>query len=90
MKTVDLRHERFTIDELLQLAVVETVIVRSKQGGDFIIEAADSFDREVEDLGGSERFAAFLRERFEEAGRIPLDEIERRLGSSSTESADVP
>jgi hypothetical protein len=90
MKTVDLRHERFTIDELLQLAVSEAVIVRSKEGGDFILEAADSFDREVEELGGSERFSAFLNERFEEKGRIPLEEIERRLESSPAESAEAP
>ena len=90
MKTVDLRHERFTIDELLELATGEPVKVRSKEGGDFILEAADSFDREVEELAGSERFMTFLQERFEEKGRIPIEEIERRLASSPAESAENP
>jgi hypothetical protein len=70
-----------SIDELLEMAAGETVLLRSKSGGEFILEAADAFDREVAELGRSKRFMAFLQQRFQEPGRIPIEDIERRLAS---------
>jgi hypothetical protein len=90
MKTIDLRHQPLTIDELLELATGETVVVRSKDGGEFIVEAADAFDREVEELGRSKKFNAFLQERFQEPGRVSIEDIERRLSSSPPEDGENP
>jgi len=90
MKTIDLRHEAFTIDELFQLASGETVVVQSKEGGTFIVEAADAFDREVEELGRSKQFRAFLQERFQEPGRVAIEDLARRLASCSPGEEEKP
>jgi hypothetical protein len=90
MKTIDLRQEPLTIDELFRLATDESLVVRSKEGSEFLIEAADAFDREVERLGRSEKFMEFLRERFQEPGRIPIEEVERRLATSPPGQEEGP
>jgi hypothetical protein len=90
MKTIDLRHEAFTIDELFQMASGETLVVQSKEGATFIVEAAESFDREVEELGRSTNFGQFLQERFHEPGRVPIEDIERRLASSLPAHGENP
>ena len=82
MKTIDLRQETLSIDELLELAAGGAVLLRSKSGGEFILEAADAFDREVAELGRSKKFMAFLQQRFEEPGRVSIEDIQRRLASS--------
>jgi hypothetical protein len=51
----------------------------SEYGSEFILEAADEFDREVADLGQSEKFMLFLAERSQEPGSISLEELEQRL-----------
>ena len=81
MRTIDLRQEALSIDELLEMAAGETVLLRSKSGDEFILEAADAFDREVAELGRSQKFMAFLKEGLQEPGRIPIEDIERRLAS---------
>jgi hypothetical protein len=86
VKTLDLRQHQVTVDELLQLAGADAVLIMNKNGDEFILEAADSFEREVAELGRSEKFMAFLTERSKEPGRTTLAEIERRL--AQTEPAD--
>ena len=44
-----------------------------------MLKPDDEFEREVAQLGQSEKFMQFLAERREESGRIPLQEIEERL-----------
>jgi hypothetical protein len=82
MKTIDLREAKLSIDELLEMAAGEAVLLRSRSGDEFVLEAADAFDREVEELGRSKKFMAFLNEAFQEPGRIPIEAIERRLATS--------
>jgi hypothetical protein len=90
MKIIDLRREMLSIDELLELATRETVRVRSKSGREFILEAADAFDREVAELGRSKKFMAFLQQRLEEPGRVPIEDIERRLASAPLGDEEDP
>jgi hypothetical protein len=86
VKTLDLRQHQISVDELLQLAGADTVRIMNKNGDEFILEAVDWFEREVAELGRSEKFQAFLTERSKEPGRTTLAEIERRL--ASTEPVD--
>ncbi len=79
MITLDLRHQKITLEELFRVARAESVLVVTDEGQEYILEAADEFDREVAELGRSEKFMDFLAERRKESGRIPLEEIERRL-----------
>ena len=79
MTKLDLRQTAVTVAELLQLAADDSLLVVGPEGNEFVIEAADKFDREVAGLSGSEKFMSFLAERSRESGSISLDEVERRL-----------
>jgi hypothetical protein len=79
MKTLDLKKQQVTVDELLQSAASEAVLIRGRDGNEFVIEAADAFEREASELAGSEKFMAFLAERSKEKGSVSLEEIELRL-----------
>lgn len=79
MITLDLRHTQMTLEELFRAARSESLLIVTDEGQEYILEAADEFDREVAELGRSEKFMNFLAERRKETGRIPLEEIERRL-----------
>jgi hypothetical protein len=79
MKTLDLKKQEVTVEELLESATGEAVLIRGRDGNEFVIEAADAFDREVARLAGSEKFMAFLTERSKEEAAVSLEEIERRL-----------
>lgn len=82
MRTIDLSKQRCSLGELLSLAQSESILIRSASGGDFVLEPADEFDREVAALGASERFMAFLESRARQSERIPLDEVRRKHGTA--------
>jgi hypothetical protein len=79
VKTIDLRRQHVTLDELLRSVGDDVVRVTSKDGEQFILEAADAFEREAAELGRSTKFLAFLAERSAESGEISLADIEARL-----------
>jgi hypothetical protein len=79
MRTLDLRQQQVTVTELLRAARTEAVRIVDEEGEEFIVEAADAFEREVAELGQSEKFMAFLAERSKEPGVISLDDLERKL-----------
>ena len=79
MKTLDLRQESVTLEQLLQVASTESVLILSQNGRPYIIETAEAFEQEVAELGQSQKFMSFLAERSTEQGTISLDEIEHRL-----------
>ena len=76
MRTLDLRQQQVTVVELLQFARTESVRIVDEEGAEFILEAADAFEREVAELGQSEPFMSFLAERSKEPGGISLEELE--------------
>ena len=63
MKTLDLAKQQVTVDELLQSAACETVLIRSQDGHAFVLEAADLFEQEIARFAASERFMSFLAQR---------------------------
>jgi PHD/YefM family antitoxin component YafN of YafNO toxin-antitoxin module len=79
MKTLDLRQESITLEQLLQVANTESVLILSENGNQYILENADAFEEEVTALGNSEKFMSFLAERATEKGSISLDEIEDKF-----------
>ena len=81
MTRLDVRQQPLSVDELLQLASDDAVLVVNRDGNEFLVEAADAFDREAAQLAGSEKFMSFLAERCKEPGSVPLEEVERRLGA---------
>jgi hypothetical protein len=83
MKTLDLRQHTVTVEELLQIASSDSVLIRANDGQEFYLEPADEFDREVAILGQSEKFMQFLAERSKEPGAIPLERLQQDLEQQS-------
>lgn len=89
MKVVDLEQQQVTVEDLLRLAQAEEVVIRDREGQEFVLEAADDFAREVARVGQSERFIAFLAERAQEPGGTTLEEFEGALrGAGNDRAAD--
>lgn len=80
MITIDLRKKKHSIDELLALAKSEPLMIYDKDGKNYILEETDEFEKEVRDLGSSERFMKFLDERSKEKETIPISSITKKLG----------
>jgi hypothetical protein len=72
MKRIDLTKEHHSLSEVLTFAESEAVLIHAPSGEDFVLEAAEEFDREVASLGASEKFASFLGARSKEPGGIVL------------------
>jgi hypothetical protein len=81
MTKVDLREKPVTVHELLQLASSDVVVIVNQDGNEFVLEAADAFDREAAQLGASTKFVSFLAERAREPGSLSLEDVERRVNS---------
>ena len=84
-----MREKPVTVDELLQLASTDVVVIVNSDGNEFVIEAADAFEREAAQLGASAKFMAFLAEPSREPDSVSLEDVERRLnlepGATSSE-----
>jgi PHD/YefM family antitoxin component YafN of YafNO toxin-antitoxin module len=85
MKTVNLEKEKLNLEEVINLARKEPILLLTSDGKEFYISEADDFEREVEVLRGSRAFQRFLDERSACAPRIPLEEIENEIENELTE-----
>lgn len=79
MKTINLEKEKLNLEEVINLARKESVLLLTHEGEEFFISEADDFEKEVEKLRGSTAFQRFLDERAECKNRIPLEEIEKKI-----------
>lgn len=85
MKTVDLEKEKLNLEEVINLARKEPVLLLTDDGKEFFISEADDFEREVEIIRGSQAFQRFLDERSACIRRIPLEEIEKEIEKDLSE-----
>lgn len=79
MKTIDLATHPLSVNELLNSARDDCVVVKSADGETFVISAADDLSTEVELLRRNERFMALLDSWKQDRRTISLDEVEKRL-----------
>lgn len=79
MKTVNLKKESPSVGELLAMARKKSLLLVSKDGATFVLEEADEFDREVAELGGSEKFMKFLRKRSREQAVTSIEQFAEEL-----------
>ena len=64
MKTVDLKSERLSLEQILAMAGKDTLLLRDVEGEEFLLTPADDFATEVELLRRNHEFLAFLDGRF--------------------------
>ena len=79
MKTVNLSLERPTLLELLELAGQENVILKTREGREFILAETDDFGAEVELVRQNDELMQFLAQRSREAKRYSLSQAKRML-----------
>ena len=81
MKTIHLDKKTPSLDELLAIARHEVVLLVSQDGASFVLEEAGDFEREVAQLGNSENFMKFLKERSLEKSAISIEQFAGELNS---------
>lgn len=79
MKTVDLKSECLSLEQILAMAGKDSLLLRDAKGEEFLLTPADDFATEVELLRRNHEFLAFLDGRFASRKRKPLDAIETKL-----------
>ncbi|GAB4580797.1 MAG: hypothetical protein Fur0022_35390 [Anaerolineales bacterium] len=79
MKTIELTHQTVTVEQLLDWASVENVVIRSSEKEFILALVEDSaFEAEVKSLGNNDSFISFLDKRAAEP-KIPYETAKKRL-----------
>ena len=79
MKTIELKTESLSVEELMALAEKDPVRVRTAEGDEFLVSLADDFATEVELLRRNHEFLALLDDRLSSKKRKSIEEVEQRL-----------
>jgi hypothetical protein len=80
MKVIPVSPHATEINELLDQARHEEVLLQSADGSEFLLVAVDDFAQEILRTRQNERLMALLDERAQQTQTVPLDEVKRQLG----------
>jgi hypothetical protein len=80
MKTIAVPPQAAEINELLDQAREDELLVRTADGSEFLLSAVDEFDQEIARTRQNAKLMALLDERAKQPKTIPLDEVKRQLG----------
>jgi hypothetical protein len=80
MRIIELNEAQIFLDELLEIARQEMVILQKADNERFVLSLVDEFALEVELLRNNEEFMAYLDELFSQEATIPLEDVEKELG----------
>jgi hypothetical protein len=81
MRTVDLATELPTLQEILELAGEENIILRTPDGREFVLAEVGDFDKEVKLVREHPDLMEFLDERSRETKTFTLRQVREKLGS---------
>jgi hypothetical protein len=83
MKIVTLSGRSQEVNRLLKLAKKEDVVIRTRDGEEFMVSLVNEFDVEIARQRKNKKLMSFLDERFRDARMepgIPLEDMKRQLG----------
>ncbi len=80
MRTVDLATELPTLQEILELAGEENIILRTPDGREFVLAEVDDFDEEVQLVRRHQDLMEFLDQRSQETNTLTLAQVREKLG----------
>ena len=80
MKTIDLATTNPTLNQLLNDAGEDNVILQTSDGRRFVIAEIDNFAEEVAKVRANKKLMQFLDQRSKDKTGIPLDEVRKQLG----------
>jgi hypothetical protein len=80
MKTVNLATTPSNLEDLLDLAGKEAVLLKTAEGREFILtEVDDDFDKEIESVRHNRELLEFLDQRSSEKNALSLKQVRERL-----------
>jgi hypothetical protein len=79
MKMIELTENEPTLDEVVDLAKDELVVLRRPDGSLFAVAPVDDFDVEVELLKNNAEFMTFLKQLSQEPAAISLQDFRKEL-----------
>ena len=80
MKVIELTQSQISLNELLETACQETVILRKTGDKGFVLAAIDEFDLEVELLRHNAEFMGYLDELSKHQATLSIEDVEKELG----------
>jgi hypothetical protein len=80
VKVIELKNGNPTVDELIDLAKDELVVLRKPDGSVFAFSHVDDFDVEVELLKNNPEFMALMKQLSREKPAISLKDLRKELG----------
>ena len=80
MKVIEVSENTVNINEILNFAGTENIILKISDGREFILAEIDSFDRELELTRQNEELTDFLDRRSEGEETYTLEEVKKQLG----------
>ena len=83
MKTIPVSKRSRGINVLLKRARRENVILRSADGGEFLLAELDDFDREIELTRGNKALMRLLDARARQSQALSLGTVKAQLGIST-------
>jgi len=79
MKVIELKQTQPTLDEVIDLAEEELIVLRKSDGSVFALWSVDDFAVEVELLKNNPEFMAFLSQLSQEEATISLQDLRKEL-----------
>jgi hypothetical protein len=79
VKVIELTETHPTLDEVVDLAKGELVVLRRPDGSLFALSQVDDFDVEVELLKNNPEFMALLKKLSQEEATISLEDLRKEL-----------
>jgi hypothetical protein len=81
MKTIELLSKTApSLEELLELAGRESVLLKTLDGREFILSEVDDLSQEIEQIRNNPELMEFLSQRSQEKEKFSLEQAKRRLG----------
>jgi hypothetical protein len=81
MKTIELLSETApSLEELLELAEQESVLLKTLDGREFILSEVDDLSQEIEQIRNNPELMEFLAQRSQEKEKFSLDQAKQKLG----------
>lgn len=80
MKTIDLTIELPSLEEILELASDQNIILKTTDGREFILAEVDDFDEEIELVRQHRELMEFLGQRSRKTKTFTLSQVREKLG----------
>jgi len=88
MKTLDLSSTTPTVNELLDLAGEDLIIIKAPGGREFVLAEVEDFEDEIARTRQNAELMALLDERSRETVTYTLEQVRERLKLKQTQTAE--